>query len=86
MRSNLVSSMVIAGLLSASAGQVAIAVPASTPPFAAMAAPQRSAIEPVYYYHGHYYPYRYRGHYYRYHYNGRYYLHRSRRNGHWHYY
>ena len=86
MRSSILSSIVIAGLLSVSAGQVATAVPASTAPFAAMASPQRSAIEPVYYYRGHHYPYRYHGHYYRYHYHGRYYLHRSHRNGHWHYY
>ena len=78
MRSSLFSSsIVIAGLLSAAVAQGAVAVPASTPPFRVLAAPQHSSIEPVYYYHGHYY---------RYHYNGRYYLHRSRRNGHWHYY
>ena len=88
MRSRLFSSIVIAGLLSAAAGQGAVAfpVPASTPPFQVLPAPQRSSIEPVYYYRGRYYPYRYHGHYYRYRYNGRYYLHRSHRNGHWHYY
>ncbi len=86
MRSSLFSSIVIAGLLSASAGQAAIAVPASTAPFRVVASPQRSLIEPVYYYRGHHYQYRYHGHYYRYHYHGRYYLHRSYRNGHWRYY
>lgn len=86
MRSSLFSSIVIAGVLSASAGQVAIAVPVSTAPFRVIASPQRSLNEPVYYYHGHHYPYRYHGHYYRYRYHGRYYLHRSYRNGHWRYY
>ena len=79
MRSGLFSSIVIGGLLSAAAGQGAVAapVPASTPPFRVLPAPQPSSIEPVYYYHGRYYPYRYHGHYYH---------HRSHRNGHWHYY
>jgi len=77
MRSSLFSSIVIAGLLSAAAGHGAVAVPASTPPFQVLPAPQRGSIEPVYYYRGRYYPYRYHGHYYR---------HRSHRNGHWHYY
>jgi hypothetical protein len=77
MRSSLFSSIVIAGLLSTAAGQGAVAFPASTPPFRVLPAPQRSSIEPVYYYHGRYYPYRYQGHYYH---------HRSHRNGHWHYY
>jgi hypothetical protein len=86
MRSSLFSSIVIAGLLSAAAGQVAIAVPASTAPVRVLAGPERSSIEPVYYYQGQYYRYRYHGHYYRYRYNGRYYLHRTHRNGHWHYY
>jgi hypothetical protein len=86
MRSSLFSSIVVAGLLSASAGQVAIAVPPSTAPFQMLPPSQRSVIEPVYYYRGHYYRYRYNGHYYRYRYNGHYYLHRSHRNGHWHYY
>ena len=86
MRSSLFSSIVIAGMLSAAAGQVAIAIPASTASLRMIGSPQRSSIEPVYYFHGVYYPYRYHGHYYRYHYNGRYYLHRSHRNGHWHYY
>jgi hypothetical protein len=86
MRSSLFSSIVIAGLLTATGGHVTIALPASTAPFRVIASPQRSAIEPTYYYRGHYYPYRYHGHYYRPHYNGRYYLHRSHRNGHWHYY
>jgi hypothetical protein len=52
MRSSLFSSIVVAGLLSAAAGQVAVAVPTSTPPFRVLAAPQRSSIEPVYYYRG----------------------------------
>lgn len=86
MRSRVLSSIVIAGLLSTSAGQVAIAFPASSGLFRVAASPQRSVIGPVYYYRGHYYPYRYNGHYYRYHYHGRYYLHRYYRNGHWHYY
>jgi hypothetical protein len=86
MRSSIVSSMVVAGLLSTSAGQIAIAVPVSTAPFPATASPQRSLIEPVYYYRGHYYPYRHYGHYYRYHYQRSYYLHRSYRSSHWYYY
>jgi hypothetical protein len=86
MRWNLFSSVVIAGLLSASTGQVSVAVPASTAPFRVIASPQRSLIDPVYYYRGHYYPYRYQGHYYRYRYHGGYYHHRYYRNGHWHYY
>jgi hypothetical protein len=45
-----------------------------------------SPIQDVYYYHGHYYPYRYQGHYYRYHANGHYYNHRARHNGRWNYY
>ena len=45
-----------------------------------------SAIQNVYYYRGHYYPYRYHGHYYRYRYNGHYYNHRRRIGGHWRYY
>jgi len=77
MRSGLFSSIVIAGLLSAAAGQGAVAVPTSTPPFRVLPAPQRSSIDPIYYYRGRYYPYRYHGHYYH---------HRTHRNGHWHYY
>lgn len=45
-----------------------------------------SAIENVYYYHGHYYPYRYHGHYYKYRYGGHYYNHRRRVGNHWRYY
>jgi hypothetical protein len=59
--------------------------PASASPLAPRPVAAPSAIENVYYYHGHYYPYRYNGHYYHYRHNGHYYNSRYRRNGHWYY-
>ena len=70
-------------------------VPAAASPIVPRPSASPSAIENVYYYHGHYYPYRYHGHYYpyRYHghyysyrYHGHYYNHRRYTNGHWRYY
>jgi hypothetical protein len=62
-------------------GEAASAAPMAPRPFVSS-----SPIQDVYYWHGHYYPYRYHGHYYRYHHNGQYYNHRSRHNGRWNYY
>ena len=64
----------------------ALSAPVSASPLAPRPIVGPSAIENVYYYHGHYYPYRYHGHYYRYRYGGHYYNHRRRVNGHWRYY
>jgi hypothetical protein len=63
-----------------------IGLPASATPIAPRPFANPASIENVYYYHGHFYPYRYHGHYYRYHHNGHYYNHRSRHNGRWNYY
>ena len=78
-------TMTLAVFVSAFAlGSVTLPVSASPVVPRPIVAP--SAIENVYYYHGHYYPYRYHGHYYRYRYGGHYYNHRRRVNGHWRYY
>jgi hypothetical protein len=77
MRLNLLSPIVLAGLLSVPVLHEAGAAPVTT------AAPRTATVlsgntfEKIYYYHGHHYPYAYRGHYY----NHRYY-----RHNHWHYY
>ena len=63
-----------------------ISPPAAAAPVAPRPIAAASPIESVYYYHGHYYPYRYHGHYYRYHHNGHYYDHRRRVDGRWNYY
>jgi hypothetical protein len=63
-----------------------VTAPASASPLAPRPVLGPSATANVYYYHGHYYPYRYKGHYYRYHQNGHYYDHRRRMNGRWNYY
>jgi hypothetical protein len=63
-----------------------LSAPASAMPVAPRPDAALRAIENVYYYHGHYYPYRHNGHYYRYHHNGHYYDHRRRVNGRWNYY
>jgi hypothetical protein len=86
MRLNLLSVMVVAGLLSvpvsheAAAASAPVATPQMTPAVAG------GPIEKIYYYQGRYYPYYYHGGYYPYRYQGAYYQHRYYRYGRWHYY
>jgi hypothetical protein len=75
MRKDLLTSIGLAGLVTVSVAQGAVAAPIA--PTVPMVAPSGGLLEQVYYYHGRYYPYRY---------NHRYYAHRVYRHGRWHYY
>jgi hypothetical protein len=80
----MIRAVALAGLVASvvlSVGETTAAAPIAPRP-----AVSPTTIQDVYYWHGHYYPYRYHGHYYRYHHNGHYYNHRSRHNGRWNYY
>jgi len=83
MRYFILASSLVAGLASIPFCQGAAAAPVIA---AVQPVLGNSQIEPIYYYHGRYYPYYYRGHYYPYRYNGHYYNHRAYQNGHWRYY
>ena len=71
----LLTSMGLAGLVTASVAQGSVAAPIA--PAVPMVALRGGSLEQVYYYHGRYYPYRY---------NNRYYVHRVYRHGRWHYF
>jgi hypothetical protein len=77
MRSGLLPSIALAGLLYVSPVQVAAAVPGPVPVVSMMASPSGGLLKKVYYYRRRYYPYRY---------HGMYYGHRYYRYGRWHYY
>ena len=77
LRSKLIVSIALAGILYLSTAQALAAIPLPPPSAAVVATPSASAPEAAYYYHGRSYPYRYHGMYYR---------HRYYRYGRWHYY
>jgi hypothetical protein len=85
MRLGILSILAVAGALMSVAPHPSQAAPAAGA-LAQQAPIAGSGISKIYYYRGHYYPYRYRGHYYPYQYRGRYYSHRAMRGGRWYYY
>jgi hypothetical protein len=77
MRLNLLSVMIVAGVLTAPVPQKAAAAPVTIAAARIIPGVAGSSITKIYYYRGGYYHYRY---------GGRYYRHRYYRYGRWHYY